>query len=274
MALKVVDFDADIKLRVLSYGIAGSGKTTFAASAARDHRTSPCLHIDIGGNALSLRRFPTEQRPTVVAIAEMSDLNPLYDWLKRGQPAQHPFVNATGLAPGFKSLVFDGITGLQRESFAKVTGATSKGPGDVPDTFEWPHYNKVLGHMTRFATLFFSLPMHVIVTALERSKDDKATGNVMYGPLLLGQAAEEVAGYAFVVMRMVHRLRLTSAQLKAADAEASQLRIGEDATEGQAVSVGMLAPSGKYVAKDQHGINKPYLVNPTVTAMLDAMGVK
>lgn len=261
--LKVLDFEADALLRILAYGMAGSGKTTFAASAANDVRTSPCLHIDVGGNALALRRFPANQRPTVLSLSDMSDLNALYDWLKKGQPAQHAFTAATGLRPGFKSLVFDGVTGLQRESFAKVTGGDKKGPGDIPEKLERPHYNAVLGHMTRFASLFYSLPLHVIITALEREQQDGTTGTITYGPMLLGQAASEVAGYAFIVMRLMHRIRLNSAQLKAAD----------DAIEGQAISVGMLAPSGKYVAKDQHGVGVPYLANPTVTTILDAMRV-
>lgn len=265
--IKTVDFNADVRLKVLAYGVAGSAKTSFCASAQQDPRTAPALLIDVGGNSLSLRRLPQDQRPTTLMVSELSDLNLIYDYFAAGQKPNHPFLKATNLPHTvFKTLIFDGVTGLQRLSFEKVSGVQTKGPGDIPNQIERQHFNIVLAHMTRFASLFFSLPVHVLVTALERELEDTATGRISYGPMLLGQSAGEVAGYAYIVMRMVHRLRLASETQK----QAADKAVGPDQ---QAVSVGLLAPNPAYVAKDQHGVNKSFLANPTVTQILDAMGV-
>ena len=72
----------------------------------------------------------------------------------------------------------------------------------------------------------------------------------------------EVCGYFYVVARMVHRARLPGGQLKALD----------DSMNGAKVSAVMLTqPSGKHVAKDQYGKLGSYMVDPTVTKMLDAI---
>lgn len=272
MAVKVMDTKADVKLRVLAYGIPGSGKTTFCGTAALDPRTAPALHVDMGGNAMVLTTL--SQTSTILTMDKLEDFNQMYDWLSKGQSPEHRFAKETGLGKDgikFKTFVFDGFTGLQRESFALATGSSSAGPGSIPDRIERPHFNAVLGHMVKFATYLYRLPMHVIATALERETSDQNGAVTMYKPMLLGQAADEVAGYAYVVMRMVHRLKINPNQLKAAEQEFQQ---AEDVLgAGQVVSVGLLAPSGRYVAKDQHGIKKPFLVNPSVTQMLDAMGV-
>lgn len=266
MAASLLDFDEDAYLRLMLYGDPGGGKSWFAASAHRDPRSGPALHLDLGGNAFSIRPWAAKDRPPVVKLTALGDINAPYDWLLKGQPADHQFVRDTGLKPGFKTVIFDGITGFQRLSFQRVTNADSKALGDMPPTYEWPQYNSVLLHMTRFAAMFYSLPMHVIVTALEREREDKS-GVVQAMPMLYGQSAKEVAGAAFAVIRMVPRLRLNPALRKAAD-EAAQ-RDGEEA-----VSVGLLKRDPTYVSKDQHGIGKSAMVNPTITDVLDAMGVK
>lgn len=267
MPVKLLDYEQDVLLRVLLYGDPGSGKSWFAGSAHRDPRTGPALHLDMGGNAFSMRPWSNKDRPPVVSMERLEDINIVFDWLRKRQPADHAFVRETGLKPGFKTVIFDGITGFQRLSFQKVTGAETKGLGDVPPTFEWPHYNAVLGQMTRFAAHFYTLPMHVIVTALEREKTDPNSSVTQYAPMLLGQSAKEVAGYAFAVIRMVPRLRLNPAMRKAVDEAAA--RDGEEA-----VSVALLRRDPSYVAKDQHGIGKAAMINPTITEVLDAMGVK
>jgi hypothetical protein len=163
------------------------------------------------------------------------------------------------LHPPYKTVVVDGVTDLQRYSFSMVTGNTKVGPGDIPAATQIQHYGSVLAQMTAFARMFFALPMHVIVTALEREDRDDGTGQIMYKPLLLGQSAAEVAAYAYVVARMVHRGRL----------ETRTLREMGDAINAKSVAVALFAPAGKYYAKDQTGRLGEYMVDATMTKILD-----
>lgn len=262
MPAQLLDFDEGVLWRILTYGYAGSGKTTFGASAHWDLRTAPALHIDFGGNAASLKRFPREKRPTVLLMRDMQDFNPIYDWLYNGQPEAHYITRTFDLKPGFKTVTFDGFTRFQRESFSKVTGSYNKLIADVPPTYEWPHYNATLGHTVKFATLLYDLPMHVIATALEREVDKD--GLSVAQPMLLGQSAGEVSAIALTVMRMVPKVKLPNAVLKAASEE-----LGDE----DVISVGYLAPNPRYVAKDQHGIGHTWLANPTMADFCDGIGM-
>jgi hypothetical protein len=142
------------------------------------------------------------------------------------------------------------------------------GPGSFPAKVERQHFYNTLGQMVNLASLFFSLPMNVIMTALEEDKKDEQTGTIHYGPLLWGQSDKEVGAYAYIVARMIHRAALTDQVTKKLLAET------EDSIDKEIVSVALFTPSGKYQAKDQWSGGKlgDFMVNPTVTKMLDAIG--
>jgi hypothetical protein len=257
MARRSNIFEGDNRLKLLLYGQAGSTKTRTSATAAMDPRTSPALMLEQAGNPISLRDFKT--LPDIIHISQLEDYNPFYEWLAAGQPIEHPVVKAFDLHPPYKSLIIDGITEVQRYSFQIVTGSRNVGPGSFPASTEIQHFNKVLGQMVNFARLFFSLPMHVIMTSLEKEDKDETTGLISYKPLLWGQSSGEVCGYAFVVARLVHRAKLEKGVLKAM----------EDSITDETVSVALFRPSGKYVAKDQMGMGVPFMADPTITKMLD-----
>jgi len=247
------------------YGDPGSTKTRTAATAAMDPRTAPALMIDIGGNPISIRDY--KERPDVISIDALTDLNLIYAWIKGGQSVEAMFtqagkptnfVEAMQLHPPYKTLIIDGVTDLQRFSFGQVTGNDATGPGDLPNETKRPHFNAVLGQMVKIARLFYDLPMHVIMTALEHSDKDATTELITYRPLLLGQSASEVAGYAYVVGRMVHRTKV-----------ADKIGISEDSIGKTATSIALFKPSGKYVAKDQTGRLGAYMIDPTMTKIMD-----
>lgn len=239
-------------LKILLYGQPGSGKTRTAATANLDPRTGPVLHVDCAGNPVSIRDY--SPLPDILRVDKMSDLNLIYDFLQKGQKPEHTIVKEYGLKPPYKTLVFDGVTELQRYSFAAVTGQATRGPGDIPTAYQRQHFGSVLSQMTNFARLFFSLPMHVIITALEKEERDEGTGSFYYRPLLLGQSAGEIAGYAFIVARMVHRARL----------DVRTLREMGDAINAPTAVVALFQPAGRYYAKDQTGALPPYIIGPTV----------
>jgi hypothetical protein len=255
--MKRIKSENEPYIKMLLYGQPGSTKTRTAGSAALDERTSPTLMLDIGGNPISIRDY--KQQPDLLRLENLADLNPVYDFLSRGQSPDHAIVKRFDLRPPYKTIIVDGVTDLQRYSFGMVTGNSKVGPGDIPAQTQIQHYGSVLAQMTTFARLFFALPMHVLITALEREDRDDGSGQIMYRPLLLGQSAAEVSAYAYVVARMVHRGRL----------EARTLREMGDTISANSVAVALFSPGGKYYAKDQTGRLGNYMVDPTMTAILD-----
>lgn len=243
-------------LKLLLYGQPGSTKTRTAGTAALDPRLAPVLMLEQGGNPLSMVSYPTQ--PDVIHMEKLEEYNPFYEWLAGGQDPKHEVVTKFDLHPPYKTLVIDSITEVQRFSFGIVTGNSRTLPGTIPQSTEIQHFNKVLAQMVNFARLFYSLPMHVILTSLEREDKDETTGTITYKPLLWGQSASEVSGYAYLVARLVHRAKL----------EGKTLRMMEDAINDQTVSVALFTPSVKYVAKDQYGCMGPFMADPTIPKML------
>jgi len=214
--------------------------------------------LDAGGNPVSIRGY--ESQPDIIRVEELPDLNAPYDWIFRGQPVSDPLVKMFDLHPPYKSLVIDQVTQVQRMYFDKVMVTGSKGPGDVVAKREWEHYNKVLYSLIHFANLYYSLPIHVFMSAQER-EGDPDTGRPI-GPALEGQSATEITSYAEAIGRLVAWERV----------EPSLQRTLEKEYGAGSVQVLMVfRPGNRYVAKNQYG-GSPFLVNPTITSMLDDIG--
>lgn len=243
-------------LKLLIYGQAGSTKTRTCATACNDERTSPVLWFDIGGNPQSIRH--NEVLPDIIKITKLEDFNPFYNWLVDGQPENNPVVDMFDLKPPYKSVVIDGITSVQRLSFAVVTQYKEPQPGSIPPGVEIQHFNKVLAQMTWFGWLWLpELPMHVIITALEAEKTDQY-GAVYYRPLLWGQSAGEIPGMALIVARMFHESRIKGRE-----------KVALRGYEEEVHSLAVFKPGPYYVAKDQFHGTLTYMPNPTITRILD-----
>jgi hypothetical protein len=259
---KHVDLNVEAGLlKMLLYGVAGSTKTRTAATACLDERTAPVLWLDQGGNPVSIRGFA--KLPDIIRVSKLADFNPIYAWLAAGQPPKDPIVEALGLQTDkpYKTVVVDGLTGVQRMSFAVVLGSTNQGPSDIPPAMEFSHHGKVLGQMQNFGySFFYKLPMHVIMTALEQEKQDDKVGGFRYGPLIWGQSAGELPGQAQAVARMLHIERVDN-KVKQALREVPE----------KVDSVAVFTPGPNYVAKDQYGGLPAMMYNPSVTKILDCI---
>lgn len=253
---KRIDLTLDPYLRLLLYGQPGSTKTRTSGTAALDERTSPALLLNAAGNPIAIRDY--ESVPDIINLDELSDVNAPYDWIRRGQPENHGFCEKFDLTPPYKCVIVDQLTDLQRMSFAQVTGSKGLGPGEYPTRVTQQHFGLVLGQMVNFARLYYSLPIHIIMTALEKKTENKMTGAVTYSPLLWGQSDTEVPGYAYVVARLVHRSRVSK----------NALKIVED-VDDNTTSVAFYMPSGTYLAKDQYGSLGRWMADPSVTKILD-----
>jgi hypothetical protein len=246
----------DPYLRLLLYRKPGSTKTRTAGTAVFDERTHPVLYLNAAGNPISIREY--DPAPDVIEIEQLKDVNEPYDWIRKGQPENHPFVKRLDLNPPYKTLVVDQLTDVQRMSFAHVTGNKNLAPGNHPERVQRQHFGSVLGQMVNFAKLYFDLPLHVIMTCLEKTTVNELTGAVTYSPLLWGQSDTEVPGYAYCVARLVHRSQ-TSKKV---------LRIVED-VDDSTVSVAFFTPGGTFYAKDQYGALGPWMADPSIPKMVD-----
>lgn len=245
-------------LRYLLYGYPGSYKTRTLGTAASDPRTAPCLWLDAGGNPVSIRDY--EQKPDIIRVQDLVDYNAPYDWIARGQPNADPLVKMFDLHPPYRSIVIDQLTQTQRMYFDKVMVTGGTGPGDIVRKREWDHYNKVLYSMIHFAGLYYSLPIHVFMTAQEREGDPDSGRPI--GPALEGQSAVEVGSYAEAIGRLIAWERVEPALQRTLEKEYGT----------GAVDVLLVFRQGsRYTAKNQYG-GSPFLVNPTIATMLDDIG--
>lgn len=257
--MKITDLSKRSKLRILVYANPGAGKTTFTGTAALDERTAPVLHIDASGNPESLTRHAS--LPDVISLDKLEELNPIYAWLAAGMPADHLLVKKYGLRTDYKTLVFDGITAVQRKVFDVAMGTVEPKPGDTPPKAEWPHYGAVLRHMLKIAYAFYhTLDMNVLMTALEHTDmREMITGSGKFQPYaepaLAGQAREELPGEALAVIRMVHATNDVS--------RAKELNARH--------TIAQLQPTTRAYAKDQHGFGVPFVGDITVSKLLDAL---
>lgn len=261
---KQMMLDDELYLRLLLYGEPGSGKTRTCATAALDLRSGPVLWLNSHGNPISARdMLKPGENCVIIDIAEVKDINDPFNWLAGGQKSEAKFAKDFGLKPGFKTFVFDGITDFQRLSFKELLTTGNVNPADFFRKREWEQYDKVLRQSQNLASMFYSLKMHVIITALEKNKEDRVYGTQRFQPLLDGQADQEVPGMAWMVGRMVHVSRLLAQQkqeIKKADAAS----LAEDS-----VTAMFVKPTNRYQAKDQYGMGPDFLIDPTITQVLD-----
>lgn len=248
-------------LRLLLYGRPGSGKTRTAATAALDPRMAPALMLDAAANPLSLRDYT--DAPDIIRMDMLEDFNMPYDWIRRGQPKEHPLTKQFNLRPPYKTIIIDQLTQWQRMFFAKAMNYADNpkyGPGDIVPKREWDHYNKVLYSMVNAVSLYCSLPVHVIMVAQESNKDPSSTDGVV-SMALEGQSAIEIGSYVYAIGRIVPRARVGDQIVKKI----------EEATKSneKAAVVVFWTTWGGYDAKDQYGTLGQFMVNPTMTMVYD-----
>ena len=152
--------DIDDWAKVLVYGTNGSGKTRFAASAPK------VLIIDVveRGTRSAANLYPKARRLEVENWNEVGDI---YWFLKSGK---HPF----------ESVAIDTITGLNTLAMSFVLDeAEERDPSREKRMPDKRTYGRAGELMKGMLTAFRNLPMHVILTAQERSITEEDSGIII-----------------------------------------------------------------------------------------------
>lgn len=246
-------------LRILLEGRSGATKTRTAYSATLDPRAQSVLAIDAGGQPRSIADYRPE--PNIISVESVADLTRIYNWLRRGQPAGDSLVREMELTPPYRTLIIDGFTEIQRLVIAGITGDAMKGAPDVSK--ERSMYNTILAQTMGIAQAYYSLPMHVIGTVLEGERQEGENGPTFYRPLMVGQSREQLASYAEIVGRMMHIDRVSGAVRKAIDAEVTP----------DTISVAVFKSNPRHDAKDQTGRLDDIIIDPTISKVMDLLGM-
>lgn len=250
--------DESDELRAIIYGTPGSGKTTFAATANKDKRTSPCLMLDLEGGTKSIRsqrRFveiselgsPQPGLIDILRIRDFDDLRRAYDFL-----FDRKFKDPRS---SYNSLIGDSLTEINYLSLKFMMNKTPPGvarlEADVPEQRDYLKTNSAMKDMLRAFRDIEGL--HVIWTALPQERTEgEGSKLIQVKPSLIGKLADESMAIVDVVGFMQF------------DRLAKQYEL-------------VLRPEGRFVAKVRTEVSDNPLtkiVDPTVGKLLDALGVK
>jgi AAA domain len=237
------------RLIALFYGDPGSGKTTLCGTAQNDDRTAPILYIDAGSNPSVLERV--NDSITIFGL-EKGSMEPLLQWLERGQPKEHACVD-WGLKPGFKTVVVDHLTDVQSWYDAMIHVPNADSPVPI-STFQ--HHGMMLGSTTNFVRRFAMLPQHILMTAQERSAMSEGGIHYTNAPALQGASRERVPAYFMLVARICvpEQIDPTYASVKLSAETRSVLQIQRTVLT---------------YCKDQYETGRVAISNPTISILMD-----
>lgn len=153
------------KLKVLSYGLSGTGKSTFAGTAGlmdglgrvgESRGPGRLLYAWTEANGvLSVQRLGSDC--DLLPIKSWTDLQDLLRAFKGVTPDED------GLVHGYHTVALDSLTEMQR-LIIDLYKASNKGKKDEGITL--PQWGEIIDRTIQMVRAFRDLPLHVIVTAL------------------------------------------------------------------------------------------------------------
>lgn len=183
--------------RWMVHGAQGTGKTTLASSIATLGKT---LFLDMVGEqgTRSFQGAPWEPNIDVLRPSSVTELDDIYYELAAGN---HPYA----------AVVVDSLTSVQKSAMRFLTGAEETAVreikrGTAPTSIQ--QWGQSLTIMTDLATFWYGLadgtrakPLHVVMTAQTKVKDDEVSGSsrrqpdVQQGALSMVLAAPDYVLY-------------------------------------------------------------------------------
>lgn len=165
--VKAQEVKAQDRLKVLVYGLSGSGKSSMAGTSGlmdrdgkvgeeRDPQLGRMLYAWTEANGrLSVSRLGTDC--DMVHIASVEDLRDLLSELKSAP------LDKQGLVHGYHTLVLDSLTELQRLIMDQYKDRSG---GKAKDSITIAQWGEIIDRTLQMVRSFRDLPLHIVVTAL------------------------------------------------------------------------------------------------------------
>lgn len=231
-------------LRMLSYGQPGTGKTTAATSLSQ---LGKVLIVDAEGG---VKARALEKHGVVLSNIETWPDNP-GDMTFEGIEQLYIELRAELMADpdAYVGVVIDSMTELSRRLLETVTAAALEKAarlGKQRDRFQTnlEDYGTASSMMRSVLRRFTDLPLHVVMTALER-RDQDDDGAVSYGPALGPAIANDTMGLVDVVCYSTVE------------------QIGDER-----FYLGSMVPVNRRKAKDRYGLLPTRMVDPSALRMV------
>jgi hypothetical protein len=190
-------------IKLILFGLGGSGKTTLAYSFHNEPLTGPAIVLNYGGNPDKL--MLKENHPFVLDCDKLEDVDVVYQFLAGGQSPKDKFRELVGLPPDivFKTFIFDTVSDWQR---MKIEGIVGPDRADIISQSKAPEATKH-GASIQAATLrlvreIINLKLNVVLTLQQQTVVNFATGEVSNRPFLYGNSRDYVTAWAKLVGRM------------------------------------------------------------------------
>jgi hypothetical protein len=230
----------------LIYGPTGAGKTRLCATAPN------VLLIDVDEKGTDSVRRDTD--PFVIRCERWDEINDIYWYLQSGEH-------------DFNSVAIDGISGLQQLAINFVLGDesardASRDP-DMPDRRMW---GKVGQLMKVQLTNYRNLPMNVIYTALDRSREmgeGDEEEQMVVGPDVspsVGKRATAAVGTIGYLVKREVVVRVPSRKNPERIVRRKEIR--------HRLLVG---DSERYISKDRNGVFGEFIDAPNIAEMLEVI---
>ena len=159
-------------VKILGYGLGGTGKTTLCITAP-----NPFV-ISAEAGLLSLAKYKNKIVLPGAEVSTMPELIEVWQWVAGSTEAKQ-----------FATICVDSATELA-EVFLQTLKATNKDPRKA--------YGEMLDQMMQLLRAFRDLPgRHVYITAKEEWAKDEATGAMRFQPMMPGQKLGQQLPYLF-----------------------------------------------------------------------------
>ena len=233
---------------ILVYGETGTGKTVFASTAPR-----PILWLESEGGTSSIG---DKAGIDIARVAGLDTYREALVYLEKNDAK-------------YKTVVIDSFTETLAAVLKEIMRAV-KTLDPTRDEFApyFEEWQRLTGVMREIARAFRDLPMHVVITALEREDKDDLTGRSKVRPRMTPALADELPGFMDAVV-----------YLYAATEQKGEVDEGGVAESEEGLTVvrnGLIKPTGKYVAKARIPEGDPtpdFIADPTFNKVAELLGI-
>lgn len=259
-------------LNALIYGDYGAGKTHLLGTSLAVPGMNDVLFLDIESGDLTLKVFPDMK---VVPIRAYSDVNIIYQWLKRHVQARDAYLNGDdelrSRARGalvemqqqvwtdydgeeepylFRTVLIDSLSELQRYSMYQLLGVRVGAASIASDVEKagWDEWGKSTEMIRLLVRTFREMPLHVIMACSEAMA---ASAEKKRSPISINlpkKLAEDVPGF----------FDLCGYLAAAPNAQTGVIERRLYVNAGQ-----------NFMAKNRFGYQKPFIEQPTMAKIME-----